>query len=119
MPRVTAPKPKSLPLPLPVVAPPSSVVQYKPPTFGQAIKEGFGVGIGVSLANRVVSGIFGPPTVHVNTTQTPTVTTTNPTVTAFEQCIAEHRDDIGACAHLARSPEGGPYPEGGQSDIKK
>jgi hypothetical protein len=31
-------------------------------------------------------------------------------VSAFEQCIAEHRDDIGACAHLASS---------GQTDLKK
>ena len=88
MPRVATPKHKTNPLPLPVV-------QYKPPSVGQSMKEGFGLGIGVSLANRLVSGIFGPPTVQS------VVTTTNPTVTAFEQCIAEHRDDIGACAHLA------------------
>jgi len=69
------------------------------PTIGQAIKEGFGVGIGVSLANRVVSGLFGPPTIQV----------AQPT--PFEQCIAEHRDDIAVCAHLANGS--------GQSNLKK
>lgn len=84
--------------PKPLPLPPSNVIQYKPPTIGQSMKEGFGLGVGVSLANRLVSGIFGPPTI-----QTQAVQTTNPTVSAFEQCIAEHRDDIGACAHLAHS----------------
>lgn len=71
---------------------------HTPPTISQRIKAGLGVG---------VSFIFGPPTIQ--TIQSPPVVTTNPTVTAFEQCIAEHRDDIGACVHLAS----------GQSDIKK
>lgn len=72
------------------------------PTIGQAIKEGFGVGIGVSLANRVVSGLFGPPTIQV----------AQPT--PFEQCIAEHRDDVAVCAHLASASNGS-----GQSNLKK
>lgn len=103
MPRITTtPKQKSLPLPSP-----SSVVQYKPPTIGQSIKEGFGVGIGVSLANRLVSNIFGPPTIQ---TSSPTVNPPYSAPTPFEQCIAEHREDITVCAHLANS---------GQSNIKK
>jgi hypothetical protein len=94
MPRSIAAKRNTVPAPVTL-----SVPAYRPPTIGQSIKEGFGVGVGVSLANRLVSGIFGPPTVQ--TIQ----------VSAFEQCIAEHRDDVGACAHLATGS--------GQPDIKK
>ncbi len=78
-----------------------SVPAYQPPTIGQSIKDGFGLGVGVNLASRLVSEIFGPPTVQ---------TVQVPTVSAFEQCIAEHRDNVGACAHLAT---------GGQTGIKK
>jgi hypothetical protein len=100
MPRSIAAKNKTSTVPVHATMIPA----YRPPTIGQSIKEGFGVGVGVSLANRIVSGIFGPPTV-----QTIQVSQKVPTVSAFEQCIAEHRDDVGACAHLAS----------GQSDIKK
>ena len=54
------------------------------------MKDGFGLGFGSAIAHRMVSGIFGAPTV---------ATVAAPT--AFEQCVAEHRDDIALCAHLA------------------
>ena len=57
-------------------------------TLGQSIKQGFGFGIGSAIAHR----IFGPSTVAVSQKTEPT---------AYEQCIAEHRDDIALCAHLA------------------
>ena len=62
------------------------------------MKDGFGLGIGSAIAHRVVSGIFGAPT--VNTVAAPREPT------AFEQCVAEHRDDIGICAHLAEKKSG-------------
>ncbi len=31
------------------------------PSFTQSVKEGFSLGIGVNLANRVVNSVFGPP----------------------------------------------------------
>lgn len=34
--------------------------QYQYPSFGQIVKEGFGFGIGSSIANRVVSSVLGP-----------------------------------------------------------
>jgi hypothetical protein len=76
------------------------------PTIGQSIKDGFGLGVGVSLANRLVTGIFGPPTVQ---TQQTVIQKNVPT--AFEQCIAENSGDVSVCAHLAGAS--------GQTDIKK
>ena len=57
-------------------------------TLGQSIKQGFGFSIGSAIAHR----IFGAPSVTVEQKKTPT---------AYEQCIAEHRDDVALCAHLA------------------
>lgn len=65
------------------------------PTLGQSLKDGFGLGFGSAIAQRMVSGIFGAPTIQ--TVAAPRETT------AFEQCVAEHRDDIALCAHLAES----------------
>lgn len=94
-------------MPTPAITPPthtSSSSTFAAPNISQSIKDGFGVGIGFSLANRLVSGIFGPPTVQ---TQQTVIYKSQPT--AFEQCISEHRDDVAVCAHLAS----------GQLDIKK
>jgi hypothetical protein len=76
-------------------APPPAV--YKPaplpaPSFGQTIKEGFGFGFGNAIAQRVATSIFGAP--KIQTERVPT---------AYEQCIAEHRDDAALCAHLAQT----------------
>jgi hypothetical protein len=91
-----------------IPATPAPVRHVTPaPTIGQSIKDGFGVGIGVSLANRLVSGIFGPPTIQ---TQQTVIQKNMPT--AFEQCIAENRGDVAVCAHLANGTSG-------QTDIKK
>lgn len=41
------------------------------PTLGQSIKEGFGLGAGSAIAQRMVSAVFGPPTINtVNTSST-------------------------------------------------
>lgn len=83
----------------PVPAPQSTVSSVMPlpsgtgPTLGQSIKDGFGLGIGSAIGHRIVSGIFGAPTVNV--------TTAPREPTAFEKCISEHRDDVALCAHLA------------------
>ena len=64
------------------------------PTLGQSIKDGFGLGIGSAIGHRIVSGVFGAPSV-----------TTIKEPTAFEQCIAKNRDDIAVCAHLAEKQD--------------
>lgn len=89
-PRLPAPQSKvSSVIPVPAAA----------PTLGQSMKDGFGLGIGSAIAHRVVSGIFGAPTVN-------TVAAPPREPTAFEQCVAEHRDDIALCAHLAEKKSG-------------
>lgn len=76
----------------------ASVPIVQAPTFGQSIKDGFGLGLGSSLANRLVSNIFGPPQIAVAgaAAQAPT----KPELTAYEQCIVEHREDHAVCGHL-------------------
>lgn len=64
------------------------------PSLGQSIKDGFGLGIGSAIGHRIVSGIFGAPTVNV-------AAAAPREPTAFEKCVADHRDDIALCAHLA------------------
>lgn len=53
---------------LPVAHPPS-ITHYTPsaPTLGQSMKEGFGLGAGSAIAQRVVSSVFGAPTINVAT----------------------------------------------------
>lgn len=50
-----------------------------------AVKEGFGWGIGTSVARS----LFGGGSAKTEPTE-------------FERCVAEHKDDIGVCAHLAQ-----------------
>jgi hypothetical protein len=57
------------------------------PSFGQTMKEGFGLGVGSAVAHRVVASIFGAPTVNV--TQ-PVATNNQPCDkerVAFENCM--------------------------------
>ena len=59
----------SLPTPPTVFRNPASSVGHSipnlaPPSLGQSIKEGFGLGAGSAIAQRVVTSIFGPPTVN-------------------------------------------------------
>ena len=62
------------------------------PSLLQNAKEGFGLGIGVSLAQRAVSAVFGPAEVRVVPVRDPT---------EYEKCLIENRD-IGICAHLLK-----------------
>ena len=60
------------------------------PSLLQNAKEGFGLGIGVGLAQRAITAIFGAPEVRM--VKEPT---------EYEQCLIEKRD-IGICAHLLK-----------------
>ncbi len=85
------------------VAPPYTVAPYRPPygavahppapSTGQTLKEslvsGVGSGIGFGVGSRIVSGLFGPPTVNVGTTAPPVVPSApSPPIhlPAFQQC---------------------------------
>ena len=90
-------RPLHRPTPAPTIAHHQPVaVHHTGPTLGQTIKEGFGFGVGNAIAQRVVTGFFGAPKIAV--TAVPT---------AYEQCIAEHRDDVALCAHLAEKKSQG------------
>lgn len=60
----------------------SVIIKHKSSLLG-SIKEGFGWGIGTAVARTLFGGSSAQPT-------------------DFEQCIAEHKDDIALCAHLAQ-----------------
>jgi hypothetical protein len=56
VPRLPPPPPRvSLP------TPPPTVIQTERPGFLQSVKEGFSLGVGVNLANRMVGAVLGPP----------------------------------------------------------
>jgi hypothetical protein len=64
----------------------------KGPTLLQNAKEGFGLGIGVGLAQRAITAVFGPTEVRMIPVRDPT---------EYEKCLIENRD-IGICAHLLK-----------------
>jgi len=62
---------------------------------------GFGSGLGSGIAQRLMTGIFGAPEIKIQSNPNPNPNP-NRSITAFEQCVTEHREDpIGHCAHLA------------------
>lgn len=74
------------------VAPPTTHVPA--PSFGQSIKDGFGLGFGSAVAQRVVGGIFGAPTVNVvNKAEGKTQTPCEKELLAFETCIKTQSAD--------------------------
>lgn len=56
-------KPSIPKVPAPSFHPPISPIVAQPPTLGQSMKEGFGLGVGMSVARNLVDGVFGtkPP----------------------------------------------------------
>lgn len=70
------------------------------PSFGQTIKEGFGVGIGVSIADRLVGSVLGPRKVEVAAAPAAPVA-----VTAPLQPCREQESLLNSC--LQKTKEGG------------
>lgn len=81
---------------LPVVHKPSAVsVTNERPSFGQTIKEGFGLGVGVSVAQHAVNGVmnfFTPPK-----TSNPVE---NSKVQEYEKCMKYSVNDYDICKVL-------------------
>ena len=77
-------------------------ITVKPPSFGQSVKEGFSLGIGMSLARNLVDGLFGnkpaaPPTVVVAPPAAPpTILGSNKAPLeqqlAYQQCLKDGGD---------------------------
>jgi len=60
------------------------------PSLGQSIKEGFGLGAGSAIAQRMVSAVFGAPTINTvstNTTPPSFKYQCGQELLAFETCI--------------------------------
>ena len=70
---------------------PTSVAVHRETSLMGSIKEGFGLGVGMSVARSLFGG--GAPVQHQPQKSEPT---------EFERCIAEHKDDVAVCAHLAQ-----------------
>ena len=79
------------------------MVQVQPPGFLQSMKEGFGLGVGASIARNIVDRAFGAGTAALAPAPTsPTPTPVSPIHTLpahstkfldqreYEQCIKEH-----------------------------
>ena len=81
---------------LPVVHKPSAVsVTNERPSFGQTIKEGFGLGVGVSVAQHAVNGVmnfFTPPKAS-NPVE-------NSKVQEYEKCMKYSVNDYDICKVL-------------------
>ena len=57
------------------------------PSFGQTMKEGFGLGVGSAIAHRVVGSILGAPTVNVTQASAPISHPCDKERVAFESCM--------------------------------
>ena len=71
--------------------PRSQPIDVKSPSFGQYVKEGFSLGVGMSLARSVVDGLFGnkaAPTVVVAPPAAPTPAILGPNKAPLEQQLA-------------------------------
>lgn len=89
MPRSQSSKPITHPstvFPNPMSSVAKPIPTLPAPSFGQTMKEGFALGTGSAIAHRVVSYVFGAPTVTMQTPQGPP----NPCEKerqAFENCM--------------------------------
>ena len=73
------------------IMPRTAPIDVKPPSFGQSVKEGFSLGVGMSLARNLVDGLFGnkaAPTVVVAPPAVPTPTSLGPNKAPLEQQLA-------------------------------
>jgi hypothetical protein len=62
------------------------------PTVGQSIKEGFGLGIGSAVGQRLVSAVFGPPTIKTVAAPAPSQTD------LWVRCLEQTQGDVEKCA---------------------
>jgi hypothetical protein len=76
-------------------SPPAVAIQRDTSLFG-AVKEGFGLGVGIEAARSLFGSNRSQPQQVIHKSEP----------TEFERCIAEHKDDIALCAHLAQKKSG-------------
>ena len=61
------------------------------PSLGQSIKDGFGLGVGVSVARNIVDGVFNMFSVPKSS---------NPKISEYEKCLEYSSNDIEKCKSL-------------------
>lgn len=97
----------STPAPAPAVAYPTPVFappQHQPSSFGQSMKDGFGIGVGSAIAHRAVSAVFGAPKVETIGSEKKETTATILQPTSYEQCMKYNSNDHETCkAYLTGS----------------
>ena len=101
------PKPTP-PAPVPYHPPSSPITfQQQAPTLGQSMKEGFGLGVGLSVARNVVDGLFGsnrpaaPPPVQQSQQLPSPSPITHPNVKEFQACMERTYNNYDECkTHL-------------------
>ncbi len=80
------------------IMPRTQPIDAKPPSFGQTVKEGFSLGIGMSLARNLVDGLFGnkaAPTVTTPVTPTSILSPNKAPLEqqlAYQQCLKDGGD---------------------------
>jgi hypothetical protein len=87
-----------------------------PPSLGQSLKDGFGLGVGSAIAQRMVTSVFGPPTVNtVVTNPVQQATREDPCFKermAFDTCMktqsietfcGQEQIAYTSCIHLSKS----------------
>jgi hypothetical protein len=63
--------------------------------MGQSIKEGFGLGVGSAVAQRLVTGIFGPP--RIATESAAPAPAPSPS-DLWVRCLEQTQGDVEKCA---------------------
>jgi hypothetical protein len=72
------------------IMPRPTPIDVKPPSFGQSVKEGFSLGIGMSFARNLVDGLFGnksAPTTSLGPNKAPLEQQL-----AYQQCLKDGGD---------------------------
>lgn len=64
-------------------------------TVGQSIKEGFGLGVGSAVGQRLVSAFFGPPTITSVATPAPAP---SQAADLWVRCLEQTQGDVEKCA---------------------
>ena len=70
----------------------------KPPTLGQTIKEGFGLGVGLSVGRNIVDGVF-----NMFSNTKPSNSSDINKVAEYEKCMKYTSNDVDTCKSILDS----------------
>jgi hypothetical protein len=78
-----------------IIKPVANTIDVQRPTFSQTIKEGFGLGVGVSVAQNLVNGLFSIPK-----SSNPVEPTKSAPQIEYEKCLKYSSNDADLCKSL-------------------